>query len=80
LSAGQSRPVTTASDCLDGFVADSSGAVIAQIDLNGGLNALFAQYFDFDLSLSELIVGAYFMSFLSGHILARIVSGLRKAG
>ncbi|MFZ4504418.1 MAG: hypothetical protein ACOYM1_10750 [Methylovulum sp.] len=45
-----------------------------------GLNALFAEYFAFDTSLFELIITAYLLSFISGHILGRIISGLRKAG
>lgn len=45
-----------------------------------GLNALFAEYFQFDAALFELILTAYLLSFISGHVLGRVVSGLRKAG
>ncbi len=48
--------------------------------LNGitGLNALFSEYFDFDLSLFSLISGGLIVSFVSGHILGRIISPWRK--
>ncbi len=41
---------------------------------------IYAQYFDVDLAIVELVMGAYFVAFVSGHVLGRIVSGLRKAG
>jgi hypothetical protein len=44
------------------------------------ISAVFADYFQFDLNLSELIMTSMLLSFLSGHILGRVISGLRKAG
>lgn len=44
------------------------------------LAAIFADYFQFDLNLSEFIMTSMLLSFLSGHILGRVISSLRKAG
>ena len=44
------------------------------------VSAVFADYFQFDPTLSELIMTSMLLSFLSGHILGRVISGLRKAG
>lgn len=44
------------------------------------LRAIFAEYFQFDLTLSELIMTSMLVAFISGHVLGRVISGLRKAG
>lgn len=44
------------------------------------LDSLFSQYLSVDSEFTVFVMTAYFVSFLSGHILGRIVSSLRKAG
>lgn len=44
------------------------------------ISAVFAEYFQFDPVLSELIMTSLLVSFLSGFVLGRVISGLRKAG
>lgn len=65
---------TGAVTAIDGLMtyADGSGG--------STLTALFATYFEFDQSIFEIVISAYLVSFVSGHILGRVVSGLRKAG
>ncbi|TRW99832.1 hypothetical protein [Candidatus Methylobacter oryzae] len=45
-----------------------------------GLNDLFSQYFAFDSTMFELVFGSFMIAFVSGHVLGRVISGLRKAG
>lgn len=66
--------VTPVSECAFVLVQSSEYTTIS------GLNALFAEYFQFDNDLFTLIITAYLLSFISGHILGRVISGLRKAG
>lgn len=58
------------------YVLISSGEV-ATIT---GINQLLIEFFAFDTSLFSFILTAYLTAFISGHVLGRIVSGLRKAG
>lgn len=44
------------------------------------LDSLFSEYLSFDLEMAEFIMTAMFVSFISGHVLGRVISGLRKAG
>jgi len=55
--------------------------ILTQAEINSlnGLNGLFSQYFDFNPSLFSLIVGGSLLSFVSGHILGRIMGAWRKA-
>jgi hypothetical protein len=58
------------------YVLDSQAS--AQVLDITALNTLFSQHFDFDLDFSELLFGGYFLAFVSGHVLGRVISGLRK--
>ncbi|CAK0746189.1 conserved hypothetical protein [Gammaproteobacteria bacterium] len=45
---------------------------------NLNVNALFSTYFDFDAALSATLLGAFLLSFVSGHVLGKILAGLRR--
>ena len=45
---------------------------------NLNVNELFARYFAFDAALSIEIIGACLLVFVSGHVLGKILAGLRR--
>ncbi len=60
-------------------------AIDAQILYSDGaspdsLKTLFDQYFALDPTMFELVFGSFMLAFVSGHVLGRVISGLRKAG
>ena len=56
-----------------GFVLQTSQEVGASLRL------LFQDYFDLDSALSLTLIGAFLVSFVSGHVLGKILAGLRRA-
>ncbi len=45
---------------------------------NLNVNALFAQYLDLDPVLAGTLLGAFLLSFVSGHVLGKILAGIRR--
>lgn len=42
------------------------------------VNTLFHEYFQFDTEIFGILLSAFLVAFVSGHILGRVLSGLRK--
>ncbi|WP_019867562.1 hypothetical protein [Methylovulum miyakonense] len=50
----------------------------ADYQANLNINALFAQYLAFDPVLSGTLLGAFIVSFVAGHVLGKVLAGLRR--
>jgi hypothetical protein len=55
-----------------GFVLQTSQ------ELGSDLRLLYQDYFDFDTALSATLITAFLLSFVSGHVLGKILAGLRR--
>lgn len=67
--------VATTGECINGFIAQSA---LTYVDPTA-LNDLFKLYFEFDPALFSQLLFWNLLSFISGHILGRVMQVFRKS-